>query len=146
MKSIIDVVIGKLRMGEDVALNDLKFGMGAVMCAVLLSSWSRPCAVTQCTMDEFENMFRSGSHFIIKVHEHKTASSTGMSAMFITYRYCQTCHQHNPAQSPLTENGSSRPRCQQTLCQQLTGSEIQQYGQTGSESFEIGHSQCYRSE
>ena len=51
---------------------DLKFAVGAVFLALQFSNFSRPGAVTNCTVDCYENRERVEGREVMVVMEHKT--------------------------------------------------------------------------
>ncbi len=65
-------IVDKAKKGSDIPDEDLKVAMGIVMINVKLKSFSRPSAIANCTVDEYQRATRCDGSTVIKVYNHKT--------------------------------------------------------------------------
>lgn len=82
MWSTFDSIVEKIQEGEDISDDELKLAMGSVMITLVLKNYQRPGAVSNCTIQEYQDSkIVNDDAFVIRVASHKTSSKFGAAKL-----------------------------------------------------------------
>ena len=77
-----DIIERAKKVNVEISDDEKKFCLGAVVVTTLYESWQRPGAVSNCTLEEFQNGSDVDGVLIVLVTEHKTGVGGSAKLMF----------------------------------------------------------------